>query len=71
MLNNTSLTRWNELFPWRDFADLHKEVDRLFSDFTPASNYRGVVQGAHAPTCDIQETDEHYLMRFVESLFND
>ncbi len=64
MLNETGITRWNDLFPWRDFADLQREVGRLFDDFTPSSRTLTTTQRAYAPMCDVQETEEHYLMSF-------
>lgn len=64
MLNETGMTRWNELIPWRDFADLQREVGRLFDDFAPSSRSLNATQRAYAPLCDVHETDEHYLMSF-------
>lgn len=64
MLNDSGITRWNDLFSWRDFADLQREVGRLFDDYTPNSRALTAAQRAYAPMCDVQETEDHYLMSF-------
>lgn len=54
----------NDLNPWRDLADLQREVSRLFDDFGSSSR-RGLSSTVnYAPTCDVHETDSHYLMSF-------
>lgn len=53
--------------PYRDMLNLQRQMDRLFSEMwseTPMDAPIVASTPAFAPTCDIHETDSHYLMSF-------
>lgn len=62
-MNN--LATFRESFnPWRDLVDLQREVSKLFDDFGMSQKKNREHLMAYTPTCDIHETESHFLMSF-------
>lgn len=63
MRNLLDVWRPERTNPWREFASLQRQMDRLFDDVT---RYEPTVEFSNdvdfVPACDIEETDGHYLM---------
>jgi HSP20 family protein len=64
-MNN--LTLWDDNFvPWRSLMDMQRNMDRLFDQFISPSQGNAWSEAASSfrLPCDIDERDDHYLMRF-------
>ncbi len=63
MKNMLDIWRSERTNPWREFASLQRQMDRLFDDFT---RYEPTVEFSNnvdfVPACDLDETDKHYLI---------
>jgi HSP20 family protein len=61
-----SIQKWygNTWHPFREFDDLHREVDRMFGDFITPTRRRELRDLSFTPACDVEETESHYLLRF-------
>lgn len=58
----TNLTRYEDPFsPLWGLTNLQREVDSLFEDFRRPSNRR---PESWTPSCDVQETEGHFLLNF-------
>jgi HSP20 family protein len=44
------------------FNQLQREVDRLFDTFQDEANYPAFSRNEFSPSCDIEETEDHYLI---------
>lgn len=54
--------------PYRDMLNLQRQMDRVFNDLWAGNTVEitapALANPAFTPTCDVDETDSHYLMSF-------
>lgn len=49
--------------PWNPIAELRREMDSLFDDFwSVPSNRRWETESSFVPACDVEESDDHFLL---------
>lgn len=61
------LTLWNDtrmLSPWRSLMDLQRNLDRIFDQMWGPSSEGLADEIFFRPTCDVEETDSHFVMSF-------
>jgi HSP20 family protein len=47
---------------WAPLAELRREMDRLFDDWTPSASATRALNAEWQPACEVDEGDDHYLI---------